>query len=100
MLARRPSLLSSAEESIDQFVSGQPDMTAHVGEYRRQRSHSERTVTWDRHVMFALLNGSQAQVAASLTGDEVAEGPKRVSEVTPRDIPGKPHTAMVSSLTK
>ena len=75
-------------------------MAADVHEYRRQRSHSEGLLARDRHVMFALLDGSQAQVAAGLTGDEVAKGPKCVGEVTPREIPGQPHTTMVSSLTK
>ena len=47
-----------------------------------------------------MLDGGQAQVAAGLTGDAVAEDPKRVGKITPREIPGKPHIAIVSSLTK
>ncbi len=49
----------------------------------RERAQPKSAVARDRDVMFALLDGGQAQVAAGLTGHVVTEDPKRVGEVVP-----------------
>ena len=75
-------------------------MVTHIRKDSREGPDAESVVARDRDVMLALLEGRQAQVAAGLAGDGVAENTKCVGEIVPREIPGKPHTAMVSSLTK
>ena len=74
-------------------------MCSHIGEDRRERADTERGVLGNREVVLAVLVGSQAQVAAGLASDGVAKRSKNLSEITSRQIAGKPHTAITSSRT-
>jgi hypothetical protein len=51
-------------------------------------------------MMLGWPKSGQAEVTSGLAGSAVTEGPQGVCEVGPRDVPGKLHTAMISSLTK
>jgi len=53
----------------------------------------------NRVMMLALLVGGESKMAAGLASDRVAELVKGLSEIASRQIAGKPHTAMTSSLT-
>ena len=74
-------------------------MCGHVGQDRRERPDTERSMLGNREMMLALLVGGESKMAAGLASDPVAELAKSLSEIAPRQIAGKPHTAMTSSRT-
>lgn len=53
----------------------------------------------NREMMLALLVDGESKMDISLASDRVAELAKGLGEIASRQIAGKPHTAMTSSLT-
>lgn len=91
---------SSPEQSLDQVVAAHPEMLGNVREYRGERADAQRIVARDGYVVLAFLVGGEAHVAAGLAGCFLAERPQRPREVGARQVPGEPHRAISSSLTK
>ena len=93
------SLLSSPKEFVEQLFTAYLEMRSHIGEDCRERANTKRGMLGNREMMLAVLVGSKAEMAAGLASDGVAELAKRLSEITSRQIAGKPHTAITSSRT-
>ena len=74
-------------------------MCGHVGQDRRERPDTERSMLGNREMMLAVLVGGESKMAAGLASDQVAELAKSLSEIASRQIAGKPHRAMTSSRT-
>ena len=74
-------------------------MRSHIGKDCRERADTKRGMLGNREMMFAILVSSKAEIAAGLASDGVAELAKRLSEITSRQIAGKPYTAITSSRT-
>ena len=53
--------------------SGEIEVTGHFAQDGCQRYHSQRTMAWDRDVMLEVFNAGQAEVAAHLAGQSIAE---------------------------
>ena len=82
-----------------QLLAAYLEMHSNIGKDCRERADTERGRLRNRKVMFAMLVGSQAKMAAGLASDGVAELSKSLSKITSRQIAGKPHTAITSSRT-
>lgn len=54
---------------------------------------------WDCQMMLAMLMRCYPEMAAGLASDSVSENLKSLRKPLPRNITGKPHTAMTSSRT-
>jgi hypothetical protein len=74
-------------------------MSSHIRKNGRKSAHAERCVLWDCQMMLAMVLRRHPQMAAGLAGHSVSEHLKSLCELLPRDITGKPHTAMTSSRT-
>jgi hypothetical protein len=77
------SLLSSPKEFIEQLFTAYLEMCSHIGEDCRERADTERGMLGNREMMFAVLVGSKAKMAAGLASDGVAELTKRLRRSLP-----------------
>jgi len=58
----------SSEQLLDQVFSSQIEMAGNIVEDSRERTDTNRIITWDCHMMLTALNVCQSKMAASLSG--------------------------------
>ena len=90
----------SAEQTLNEFVTGQTKMLSYVTQETRQGPDTEGSVAWNRDVMLATFEGGQSEVAPSLAGNAVSELDEGFREVVTGDVPRKPQALMTSSRMK
>jgi len=78
----------------------QPFRLRVIGTAGSGKTQLERIVSGDRHMMLAGHIRSEADVAAGLARDAIADSSERCRERRPGQVPRKLHATMTSSRTK
>jgi hypothetical protein len=90
----------SAEQLAGQFFSRQVEIVGDVAENLSECADPELFVIWDSDVVLcAFHSGTDADVAAGLTGSFVTEATQGSNKIITADIAGKLQAGMTSSLT-
>ena len=88
------------EQQRNQFLPLDVQVRRYSTENRVECTNSEIGVVRYRDVMLAALLGGKSQMASRLAGDLIAHSFKASRKLMSRDVPRKPHAAIISSRTK
>jgi hypothetical protein len=90
----------SAEQTFNEFVTGQAKMLSYITQEARQGPDTEGSVARNRDVVLATFESGQSEVAPGLAGHPITQIGQGFREVVTGDVPRKPQALMTSSRTK
>ena len=88
-----------AKQPLKQLLASELKMCGHIGENGWRGTDAKRRMLRYCEMMLVLLIGDESKMATGLASDRVTELAKSLREVIPRQMVGKPHTAITSSRT-
>lgn len=91
---------AGSEEALDDVISAEAGVLRDVGQNAGECTNTQGIVDGQGDVVLATACGCEAQVAARLSGDLIAEDAQTPGKICSRDVAREPHTAMTSSRTK
>ena len=98
--SRAGLLEAGSEKKLQEILTAKAVMSRDLAEDRGECPDPQWIMPRDGDVVLAVLDGGQAEMAAGLTGDLIAEASECTTKVIAGQAAGQPHGAMTSSRTK